>query len=753
MWIALIWLGVGSMILSSCNLTKLVPKDRTLLQRNKFEGFDEASNSDLNEQIKHQPNRKILGVVKFHLWAYQVGAKHVINRELQDTGRIRKLLMNTVGEPPVLTDTMLIRKSAENLKAYVFNKGYFDVKVKYTSKTFLKRTTITYWIEEGPVYKISSVKLICDDKDIYQLVEGSSANAKIRAGKPTDFDLMAAERERIAALLKNNGYYNFNKAFIDFKLDTLFNQKSAVISVNIRMKSDGSHHKPQIIRKVTVAFETGQAEDETIKSNGVFYKLNGFNLKMPILNSSVIIGEKQLFRQQNVDVTYSKLLGLGLFKFVNIVFNADTSLNGLECLIQLAPAPKHDFIWEPQVITTERSLGLQNNLGRNYGIANEFILRNKNVFGNAEEFNISWRTTFETQFNAQSNLGPLSNISNNFSLNLTFPKLIGLKKLDRNVRFQNNKTILTASFLDERNPNFSRTVLPFSYSYQLNKKLLSYYLTPFQISFNKAEVNSNFRDQLNAKDSLFIARLFSNYLITGPKFALYYSNKTISPKNYLSINSNVLELSGLLFSKLFTDQKILGVPFSRFVRSDVDIRYHHQLDENNKVVYRAYLGLGYPLGDAFFPFERRFFVGGSNSLRAWRPRTIGPGSYSDNQGVQIDKSGEMLLQGNLEYRFVIFKGILEGALFMDAGNIWNVKADSIFNNAKFQFNRFYNEFAINTGLGLRADFSFFIIRADWGIPLHDPSYPLENRWVISNLSEKKWFFTQTLMNIAIGYPF
>jgi outer membrane protein assembly factor BamA len=185
----------------------------------------------------------------------------------------------------------------------------------------------------------------------------------------------------------------------------------------------------------------------------------------------------------------------------------------------------------------------------------------------------------------------------------------------------------------------------------------------------------------------------------------------------------------------------------------VDIRYHHQLDENNKVVYRAYLGLGYPLGDAFFPFERRFFVGGSNSLRAWRPRTIGPGSYSDNQGVQIDKSGEMLLQGNLEYRFVIFKGILEGALFMDAGNIWNVKADSIFNNAKFQFNRFYNEFAINTGLGLRADFSFFIIRADWGIPLHDPSYPLENRWVISNLSEKKWFFTQTLMNIAIGYPF
>ncbi len=438
---------------------------------------------------------------------------------------------------------------------------------------------------------------------------------------------------------------------------------------------------------------------------------------------------------------------------MNISFIPDSTSNFLDCQITVVPSPRHDFSWEPQVITTERSLGLQSNLGRNYGIANEFQLKNKNVFGNAEEFNISLRTSFETQLNAKSNLSPLSNISNYLSLSLAYPKLLGLRKLNENVRFQNNKTLLSASFLDERNPNFNRTVFPITLMYQLNRKQTTFYVSPLQLSFNKAEVSNSFKDQLNARDSLFVARLFSNYLITGPKFSFYYSNKNINPDKFISISSNLLEISGILFSEFFKEQKILGVPFSRFLRTDADIRFHHQLDVNNKMVYRAYLGYGYPLGSSFFPFERRFFVGGSNSLRAWRPRTIGPGSYNDQFGVQIDKSGEMLMQANIEYRFVLIKRTLEAALFVDAGNIWNVKSDTIFSNAVFSWQKFYNEFALNTGIGLRMDFSFFILRADWGIPLHDPSYALGERWVISNLSTRKWLFTETLMNIAVGYPF
>jgi outer membrane protein assembly factor BamA len=741
------------LLASSCNLTKMVPDNETLLNRNKIKGFEMASKSELNEQIRHQPNRKILGVLKFHLWAYQIGAKRIVNKELKDTSRYRSLLMNTVGEPPVLLDSALIISSATNLKNYVFNKGYFDATVEYETKSIFKRSTVTYTINEGSAYKIENVIINSTDKNVYNLINASSDKSFLKIGKPVDFDLIAKERERITLLLKNSGYYYFNKAFIDFQLDTNYLAKTAKISLNIRNKLIESEHEVQLIKNVYFYVSTGVEFYDTLRSKGVIYMLNGFNVKLPILHYSVILGEKQLYRQKNVDYTYSKLLGLGIFKFVNISFVPDSISGQLNCYIEVAPSLKHDFIWEPQVITSERSLGLQNNLGRNYGIANEFILKNKNVFGNAEELNISWRSSFETQLDAQSRFGPFSSISNSLTASLNFPKLIGLKKLDRNPKFQNNKTLVTATFLNEQNYNYIRTVFPLTYTYQLNTKLTTFYVAPFQLSFNQAKVSSTFGDQLNSNDSLFIARLFSNYIITGPKLSLFYSQKNIKPNNFFTINANVLEVSGLLFSQFYKNQKILNVPFSKFIRSDVDIRFHHKIDINNKLVYRIYGGIGYPIGNTFLPFERRFFVGGSNSLRAWRPRTIGPGAYNESKGLQIDKSGEMLLQGNIEYRFNIIKKRLEGALFVDIGNIWNLKADSIFDNSKFKVKTFYNEFAINTGLGLRVDFDFFILRADWGIPLHDPTFPETERWVIKNLSDKKWFFKETLMNIAVGYPF
>jgi outer membrane protein assembly factor BamA len=755
MWpLNLLILGFALITLSSsCNLTKMVPDNETLLNRNKIKGFEMASKSDLDQQIRHQPNKKILGVLKFHLWAYQIGAKRIVNKELKDTSKYRSLLMNTVGEPPVLLDSLMLESSAINLKNYIFNKGYFDASVSYETKSFLKRSTVTYTITKGSVYKIESVLINSTDRNVYNLINGNSDKSFLKPGKLVDFDLIAKERERISNLLKNNGYYYFNKAYIDFQLDTNNSNKSAKIALNIRNKEIESEHKVQLIKNVYFFVSTDTESTDTLRSKGVIYLLNGFNLKLPILHHSIILGEKQLFRQKNVDITYSKLLGLGLFKFVNITFTPDSISGQLNCHIEVAPSSKHDFIWEPQVITSERSLGLQNNLGRNYGIANEFILKNKNVFGNAEEFNISWRSSFETQLDAQSKFGPLSSISNSLTASLNFPKLLGFKRLDRNPKFQNNKTLLTATFLNEQNYNYIRTVFPLAYTYQLNTKLTTFYIAPFQLSFNQAKVSSNFKDELNSKDSLFIARLFSNYLITGPKFSLFYSQKNVKPNNYFTINANVIEVSGLMFSQFYQNQKILNVPFSKFVRSDIDIRFHQKLDINNKLVYRIYGGIGYPLGNTFLPFERRFFVGGSNSLRAWRPRTIGPGAYNESKGLQIDKSGEMLLQGNIEYRFNIIKKRLEGALFLDIGNIWNLKADSIFDNSKFKVQSFYNEFAINTGLGLRVDFDFFILRADWGIPLHDPTFPETDRWVIKNLSDKKWFFKETLMNIAIGYPF
>lgn len=166
-------------------------------------------------------------------------------------------------------------------------------------------------------------------------------------------------------------------------------------------------------------------------------------------------------------------------------------------------------------------------------------------------------------------------------------------------------------------------------------------------------------------------------------------------------------------------------------------------------------GIGLPYGNtAFLPFERRFFVGGGNSLRAWRPRTIGPGGYRDSSNaITIEKTGEVLLQGSVEYRFDIIDKLIDGAVFIDAGNIWNYSKDDNFPDGEFKFNRFYKELAVNSGIGIRFDFSYVVFRVDWGVSLHDPSLADDEKWIIKHFSRNRWIFDHTAVNFAIGYPF
>ena len=203
------------------------------------------------------------------------------------------------------------------------------------------------------------------------------------------------------------------------------------------------------------------------------------------------------------------------------------------------------------------------------------------------------------------------------------------------------------------------------------------------------------------------------------------------------------------------NKEIFNVKYSQYARSDFDATYTYILDENNSFAYRTYVGAGLPYGNSvFLPFERRFFVGGSNSLRAWRPRTIGPGSYSDSLNtIALEKTGELMLQGNVEYRFDIIDKVLDGALFVDAGNIWNFRKDANFVNAEFEWERFYKEFAINSGMGLRFDLTYVVFRIDWGIALHDPSKLEGNRWVVKDFFDERWVFDNTAINFAIGFPF
>lgn len=769
----LLLLAIG---VSSCQIQKTIPPDRQLLSGTRIEGNEQVSSSELYEQLLHKPNRKVLGIFRFHLRAYAFGYNREQRRiknakrrgkEILKPARLNDMLMNTVGEAPVLADTSLMKRNAVNLKNYLFNLGYFEAEVTYSAHAKgrrKKKAQAVYQVTEGPVFRIGSKEKFANDFVIDSLMTAHDFEL-LKPGQVLNFDILSKERDVLTALLRNHGFYQFNKGYIGYDIDTSLGPDSVRMQLKVNSYLQTQPHRQYKIGKVRIVIERGNAEKQTdtIRSeNGVELVKNGFDIEDRVLTDNIPLRPGQWFNQSNVDISYSRLIALDLFKFINIAYQqVNDSLGTMDISVQLVPSSRLDFIWEPQLVSSEQSLGLEEDRSRNYGFVNNLTLKTRNVSGKADQFNINSKTSFETQLRTDS-IRPVVNLLQNFTASYVIPELVMFRWLDKRFALSNEKTSFNVSLYYERNLNFDRNVLPFSWNYQFRKKDITWIITPWQLSFNRAIVSPSFTERLSQSDSLFVARLFANNLINGSRLGLYYTNRHLNPKQNWQIQANLIELAGNSMSAFYAltdrrglkDREILGVKYFQFVRTDVDLRYYRNWSDNRTMALRFWGGLGLPYGNSnLLPFERRFFVGGSNGLRAWRPRTLGPGTYSDDAAVRIDKSGELMLQFNAEYRFDILNKYLKGALFVDAGNIWNLTEDSTFFNDNFKPNRFYRELAVNTGIGLRWDFDFFIFRMDWGIPLHDPGFKEGNRWVISDFGRRRWVLDQTILNIAVGYPF
>ena len=295
-----------------------------------------------------------------------------------------------------------------------------------------------------------------------------------------------------------------------------------------------------------------------------------------------------------------------------------------------------------------------------------------------------------------------------------------------------------------------------SYTYELADKRFRFTYSPLLVSLNEATYKQKLFDQASASYLQTLERIFTNNLITSQQIGGFYTTKTADAKQYWSIRSNLLEVSGIWLPQITDYGKAFGVNHSTFIRTDADLRYHVIFNENNELVLRGYGGIGVPLGErSVLPYERRFISGGSNYLRGWRLRTVGPGAFSAADNLQLTRTGELGILGNFEYRFNIIRNAIDlnGALFVDVGNVWNLKKDTLFPEGEFSPDRFLQEFAINSGLGFRLDMSFLLLRFDWGVPLWDPNFPLEDRAVIQGAFKDGWIFKRPVWNIAVGYPF
>jgi outer membrane protein assembly factor BamA len=400
------------------------------------------------------------------------------------------------------------------------------------------------------------------------------------------------------------------------------------------------------------------------------------------------------------------------------------------------------------------------NSSGNIGGAVNLNYQHINLFGNAEVLDIKLHGALESIKSEDNKYSRTEEYG--VETNIKFPKFLIPVRTENFIKKYNPKTILTLSYNHQSRPDFIRTVLNAGFGYTWKEtKYKEHILRPLEINFVRIPNTSPSFDSIIS--GTYLESSYRDHLITNMSYSYIYNNQNLKKnRDFMFFRWNA-ESAGNLMSlfnsklKYVSDSvqsyyQFLGIQYSQYLKTDVEYKFYKIINPTSNIVYRLFGGVAYPYGNArAIPFEKRYFSGGANGLRGWQVRSVGPGSDTANVSVgnYPNSTSDIKLEANLEYRFKLFWK-LEGALFVDAGNIWSIREEEGHPGGTFKWDSFYKELAVDTGLGVRFDFSFFLFRTDIGMKLRDPSLPLGDRWILSTQSLGANDF---VFNIGIGYPF
>ncbi len=745
---------------SGCGVLRNIPPNEYLLDKNIIKTDHPEYRENLTSIIKQKPNRRILYVFRFHLGIY-----FLANRGKETN--FKKYLKTAVGEEPVLLDTSLTLKSRQQLEVFMQNNGYFNATVK--DSIVRRKTTckVYYLIKSGTPYRFKNLIYSISDTSLANLVFKDSSQTLITTGKIFSNSTLQNERDRISSNLRNNGYYFFSPQYISFKIDsslksnmvniylTIANPQNIQRDSLVRTDSIQQHHKStnkEVYIEMEydpILYKTNTTQD-TVKINRYYFISNNkkqFLYKPERLLEQIFIYPDSLFSQANLDLTYRRLADLSVFKFINMKFEpmgVKDSLNiiPLRCNILLSPSARQEYKLESEVT----------NSGGNVGISGNVTYKNKNIFRGAESFDFRIKGGLELQrnfsdttyqslrqipfFNAYE-LGP--------DVSLNFPRFLGFDIKNREL--SNKNTSINAGYNIQNRPEYFRQLANLSLYWSARYgKYLRLYFYPAEVNFLKVKLDPAFEKQLiDLKDENILLG-YQDQLIADGRTTLIYSTQDLNKSKHYSYFRVNLETAGNSINALTNKSKIFNVNYAQYIRPDIDYRHYIVVRNSNVLVLRLASGLGYAYGNSKrLPFEKSFFAGGPNDIRAWRSRSIGPGSSQASDA--FERFGEVKITSNIEYRFEIFRK-LKGAFFTDAGNVWLLRKIEERPGGTFEFKSFADEIAVGGGLGLRFDFTFFIIRVDGAVQLKDPTKPPSESWV---LRANK--FNDIVLNFGIGYPF
>ncbi len=777
----------SSVAFIACNPLKKIPEGSYFLTKSKIESDSvHFKREELNSLFKQKSNRKILGVIRLHLGFYNFGNIGDTTVEgHKGLGKFWKRVkrgMRKIGEEPVILDNRLTERTREQLEIYIQRKGYFDGTVSDTVILKKKKAIVYYHLHPNEPYKVRNISYRSSDSEIQDNIISEQKKSLIIPGKIYDADVLEKERDRVTSFIRDRGYYFFNRNYIIYELDSSLGSHQVDVFLyvnsqfenagpNTQFKSMEKHHRYRL-NNIFISPDYNSlngetsATSDTILLNDYYFLGNDSNeyLKKEMLLRFIYIKKGDSFYQKDIDNTYSGLAGLNMFKFINFRF-VEVPRDGsqheylLDVYIQLSPSAKQEYKYESELTHN----------GGNLGVAGSVTYQNKNLFKGAESLELKLSGGLESLRNfSDPNISKKLLFFNTYDfgpeLSLGFKKFLLPGFIERNTsRYFNPRTYLTVGTNYQNRPDYKRIISKFSIGYSWKPSIrqrFQYY--PFEVNSVNVTNSPKFEMRLIETGDPSLIYSYKNHLITSGRFGWVYTNQSTDiTKSYYFFRTN-LETAGntiywySMLSNAVKDTSeerftIFGNIFSQYVKPDFDLSYHLWVNPSNTVVFRLAAGIGITYGNSknlTLPFDKAFFIGGANDIRAWRARSLGPGSYQDLS--DIENGGDMKLLMNLEYRSAIFKK-LEIAPFVDAGNVWllNDKFTKL-EGALFDSKDMLSEIAVGAGLGIRINFGFFIIRTDFGLKLVDPSLPVSNRWFYAH---QKFVIGQIVPNLAIGYPF
>ncbi len=715
----------------------------------------------LEESLTPKPNSTFLGM-RPKLYFYNIA------KEPKKDKGFNYWLKYKIGEKPVLLGDVDREFNKNIIENYSENKGYFNAKASYDTVSKNKKAQVIYTVRPGSRYLIDGVKFQKDSTLVNQEIQGLTKRTLLKNGRPFDLDVIKAERERIDNGLKERGFYYFHPDNIIVQADSTVS-KNHKVELNVKLKDNTPDLATQqfSINNVIV-FPNYNIQD--VKEGKYSIPMNKDSLskyafddiyvidpqhkfKPKIFDRALYFKKGDLYNRSNHNLTLNRLISLGIFKFVKNEFIVSDSLSH-----------KFDayYLLTPRQVQSLRLEALGRTNSANYA-GSELNLNwtHRNFFRGAEQFKAAIYGAFDFQMGGAQNANNIFRAGTNVQLSI--PRIVAPFRFHSSSEFVPRTNITLGYEFQNRTQYYTLNNFTGSFGYVWKENARKEHdLKVIDITLvSPANVTEEYQIKADANPAM--ARVVAKQLIFGPTYSYTYTN-TMLPKTNTVYYKGTLDLAGNITGlatgadvKKDKQRNIFGIPFSQYVKIENDFRFYHKFTEKSSLATRFIGGIAYPYGNSeFVPFSKQFFSGGSNSIRAFRARTLGPGSFDPrtiDPGTYFDQSGDIKLELNAEYRANLYK-FLNAAVFVDAGNIWLLHDDKDRPGAKFSKD-FLNEIAVGAGVGLRLDFSILILRLDLAMPLRVPYYQKGDRWAFDkiNFGDSSWRKDNLVLNIAIGYPF